>query len=187
MLTTRTDRRRLPGTEIMRGAPEAFSQLGEASEASLERSVLAAAACAGAVDLGWVPDVEDVLVPEPLRRLCSSCPGRAACLQTATSSGSDGYWAGTTTDDRGRMAASGSVSVARADQLQAALREKTRREAAHDQAAALHPAGQDSLWWYRRGGCRCRLCRGHNAQRRGEERARTRSRREAGRPVSSAA
>ena len=187
MLTTRTDRRTLPGTEIMRGAPEAFSHPGGASEASLERWALGAAACAGAVELEWVPDVEDVLVPEPLRRLCSSCPGRTACLQAAVSSGSDGYWAGTTTDDRGRLAASGPVSVARGDQLQAALREKTRREAAHDQAAALHLAGQDSLRWYRRGGCRCRLCRRHNAQRRGEERARARDQRGARQPVSSAA
>ena len=187
MVTTRTDRRTMPGTESMRGAPEAFSQPGGASETSLERLAPGAAACAGAVELGWVPDVEDALVPEPLRRLCSSCPERTVCLQAAVASGSDGYWAGTTTDDRNRLAASGAVSVAHGDQLQAALREQTRREAAHDQAAALHPAGQDSLWWYRRGGCRCRLCRRHNAQRRGEERARARDQHGARQPVSSAA
>ena len=122
----------------------------------------------------WVPDAEQVVVPEPIRRVCAGCPSRLACLQWAVGTGSEGYWAATTTIDRQTLTHAAGVDLQRAEELQAAVRQRAALAEAHDQAGALHPAGQDSLWWYRRGGCRCRRCRGHNAARRSEERARAR-------------
>lgn len=163
------------GTEGMQVAPEAPSQAEGASEAFLRAPVLPAA-CQDDPGLEWVPDLEQPLVPASMRQLCSSCPGRAACLQWAMVSRSVGYWAGTTTVDRQQLAdaAADLPSIELADQLQAVALAQAAHQDAHDLEQSQHPVGQDSLWWYRRGGCRCRRCRAHNAAWRSDQRARAR-------------
>lgn len=161
-------------TEGMQVAPVALSQAESATAAFLELPVLPAAACSNQVGVEWVPDVEQQLVPEPLRQVCLSCAGRAACLRWAVTSESVGYWAGSTTSDRSELVSQDRVGLQAADELQAAARARAAERDAQDRELARHPAGQDSLWWYRRGGCRCSRCRAHHAARRGQERARSR-------------
>lgn len=156
-------------TEAMQVVPEASSRAEGASVAFPD-----VVPCSDTADLDWVPDVEQVTVPEPLRQVCWSCPSRAMCLQWAVSSRSQGYWAGTTTTDRQTLARGGRVDVPSADARQAALERQAALDEARDQAVALHAPGEDSLRWYRRGGCRCRRCRTHNAEKRSQERARQR-------------
>ncbi len=160
------------GTASMQVDPEAPPPEGGASESFLPVPVLPGAACAGTTELDWVPDSERDLVPEPMRRLCGACPSRTGCLRWALGARAEGYWAATTTADREQMAAEASLSVGRADQLQAGRRAQAAAADQRDQAGALHPAGQGSLRWYRRGGCRCGQCRRFNSERRADERAR---------------
>lgn len=143
----------------------------DAVSASLSAFPLDGARCATyPVPLDWVPDREGAVVPEVMGVLCRRCPAREACLRWAVSGGELGYWAGTTTADRDRMAGLGVCGVEAADRLQ----EQARADAC---AGALHCAGEGSYWWYRRRGCRCGECRTANASVRAEERARSRRRR----------
>lgn len=123
-------------------------------------SVSGRQACAGRWDLDWVPDKELDVVPDALYRLCARCPLRAACLAQSVVFGSSGYWAGTTTADRRRLTAGGTLSVSAADRLRTG-----RRNSAH----AMHPVGGGSMRWYRRG-CHCEQCRRCNAHQRSRER-----------------
>lgn len=150
---------------------------GGAAESRLapERLTRAACASADAPRLDWVPDVEETLVPEPVRGVCGGCPDRRACLLWALGTGSEGYWAGTTTADRERMRSAGPVSIHRAELLQAHLRRQARSEADRDAVGAKHPPGEGGLGWYRRR-CRCGECRRANADQRAAERARARTR-----------
>lgn len=161
-------------TEGMQVAPEALSLVESASAAFLELPVLPAAACVDQAGVEWVPDVEREQVPEQLRQLCLSCAGRPSCLQWAVTSDSVGYWAGSTALDREQMVSANRVGLPAADELQAAARLRAAELEAADRELARHPAGQDSLRSYRRGGCRCSRCRAHNAAQRGLERARAR-------------
>lgn len=124
--------------------------------------------------MDWVPDAENAVVPDVMRRVCGACPLQVRCLQVAVQSGSEGYWAATTTQDRRHMLEAGEVSVAAGERLQAGERARAAHELACDREKALHPAGEGNLWWYRRRGCRCVECRRHNADRRAEERCRSR-------------
>ena len=138
------------------------------------------AACADRVDLVWVPDREELVVPDEMRQLCLDCPLRAACLEVAIATGSQGYWAGMTTNDRRRWASAadrqgltnGALLAAMDVAVEAAVSELEQRAAA-DAAAALHPPGQGGKRWYRRK-CRCRECRRWNAENRARQRARAR-------------
>lgn len=161
-------------TESMQVGPEASRSFGFASESRSGALFTGPAACAGRVDLDWVPAQEQSCVPSGLAGLCRSCPGRARCLRTAIATGSDGYWAGTTRDDRLQMAGEGQVSLRRADQLQAAAHDAEDAALQLGRRLAKHPPGQGSLRWYRRAGCRCPECRGCNTAARADERARAR-------------
>ena len=103
----------------------------------------------------WVPDVEDTIVPVQMRRLCRTCPVRAACLEWATSTNSSGYYAATTTQDRTELHKRGTVTTESADQIQHAHYAATFR---------YHAEGEGSRRYYRRG-CRCLQCRRANANR----------------------
>jgi hypothetical protein len=142
------------------------------SEASFQAQVAGLLRCAGRLDLDWVPVDESGVVPQEMRSLCWDCPGQSHCLQRAVETGSHGYWAATTTADRDQLRQEGVVSVHRAKQIVA-----TRQAEASAQAEPepKHPPGEESLWWYRRGGCHCTGCRACNAADRAQERARARA------------
>lgn len=146
--------------------------------ASVSSSALPAARCARgpAVRLDWIPDLEAAVVPGPMQALCTGCLGRLSCLTRAVATRSQGYWAGTTTADRNQLVAAGRVDLAGADALQAAVRAVRSSAEVRDGAEALHPAGQGSLRWYRRRGCRCAQCRRCNADHRAAQRAAARQR-----------
>ncbi|MGV1010109.1 MAG: WhiB family transcriptional regulator [Dermatophilaceae bacterium] len=99
-----------------------------------------------------------------MAQLCRGCPGRQQCLQWALAGQEQGYWAGTTTDDRRWMDTHGQTDVQIADRLQ---------ESVHRQVTmgALHREGKGSYYWYRRRGCRCGECQWANSAARAEERA----------------
>ena len=147
--------------------PEAPHPDGGASGPFSERR----AACAGDTSQDWVPDRETPAVPTPILARCLGCQDRLGCLLRAVESGSEGYWAGTTTANRAQLAATGDLTLERADQLQAMARRKADQASIRDRAIAKHPIGEGSLRAYRRGGCRCSECRRFNAQRRAAERA----------------
>lgn len=132
---------------------------------------LASAACSTQPEqLDWVPDRERSTVPTVMAQLCRQCPVRQQCLRWALAGQEHGYWAATTSADRRTMIALGQTSVQAADSLQQ-LQQMTH----HDpDAAALHPQGQGSTYWYRRRGCRCRECQTANSTARARERAKTR-------------
>lgn len=155
------------GTASMQVDPEALHTGGVASESF-------PAACADVPDIDWVPAHEESVVPHGMRRICDSCPGRINCLLWALRSGSEGYWAGTTTTDREQLVRHGTISLEMADRLQAAALAALAAEPVSVEPVALHPPGQGSGWWYRRRRCRCIECRAHNAQKRMQERARQR-------------
>ncbi len=133
-------------------------------------------ACAG-TSLDWVPDIEHPVVPAALQRICRGCPVRPACLTAAVSNEVDGYWAGTTRDDRHQLA-SGLVTVAAAEWLQLLAVARVTLAPACEQATALHPAETAGYSWYRRG-CRCPGCRAGNAARGRQDKARARAKRQA--------
>lgn len=129
--------------------------------------ILTARCATEPLDLEWVPDREQRVVPAPMRALCLRCQGRQACLLWALAAGEQGYWAGTTTKDRAVMASINADDVRTADQLQ------DRARAAAAAGDPLHDDGPGSYWWYRHG-CRCPECRAANARRRAQERTRAR-------------
>lgn len=145
------------------GTPEATGgqSAGKVSKASPP-------ACKGRLDLEWVPDREADTVPAQLRELCLSCPLREACLAVAIATDSEGYWAGTTTNDRRQASRPGRAVLVQVDRT-------VEAQLAADAAVALHGPGSGSLQWYRRGGCRCSECRRANAQNRAAQRARARA------------
>jgi len=113
----------------------------------------------------WVPDRERRVVPDTMAALCRRCPDRQSCLLWALAGQEQGYWAGTTTNDREIMRQLDQDGVDTADWLQ----DLARRELTD---GALHPPGEGSYFWYRRRGCRCGECKTANAQARAQERAR---------------
>jgi len=139
------------GTASMLSDPEAH-HIGDASASSPSPRPRCA------TNWDWVPPHEHGVVPAALRQLCAQCPLRQECLDTAVTTNSEGYWAGTTTKERAVLRRTGPVTVARVETLQG-------------DATALHPVGQESRTFYRKG-CRCRGCRWHNARTRAQERAR---------------
>ncbi len=141
-------------TASMLGDPEAH-RFGDASVSS--SSPRARCFTDGAA-LDWVPLHEHGVVPATLRQLCVQCPVRQWCLDTAVTTDSEGYWAGTTTDERILLRRTGPVTVTRADALRGA-------------DTALHAPGEESRTFYRKG-CRCRGCRWHHARVRAQERSR---------------
>lgn len=155
--------RRLIDTEGMPADPEASAALAEAS-ASLFRAGSGTRCSTFPGWMEWVPDKEQRLVPDVMATLCRHCPRRGECLLWAVATGSPGYWAGTTSQDRAVLVAEGSVTVTAADRRRAAVQ-------AVELGGALHPPGQGSFRWYRRR-CRCLECRQHNSARRAAERAR---------------
>lgn len=154
-------------TANMQVDPAASPSCGDAVESI-------SAACAGRVELEWVPDVEASLVPDEQLRLCRSCGLRAVCLAAAIASSSEGYWAGSTTADREALQATGQVDVAAVERRRRDLEVQEERAAAEQLANALHSPGVGDLTWYRRRGCRCRECRAANAANRARQRARAR-------------
>lgn len=172
-MTSRTISAYTGGTASMQVVPEALHVGEAASETSLDRFPIETARCATPPDqMEWVPDREQAVVPPLMAALCHRCPGRRGCLLWALAGREEGYWAGSTTADRARMLAEGRQSITAADELQAYA-----RAAAIE--GALHPEGEGSYWWYRRRGCRCAECRGHNADARASERAKARDRQQA--------
>jgi len=142
------------GTASMLSDPEAH-HIGDASVSSPPPRPQCATEAAS---LDWVPAHEHGVVPAALRQLCAQCPLRQECLDTAVTTNSEGYWAGTTTAERAVLRRSGLVTTTHADALRG-------------DATALHPLGQESRGFYRKG-CRCRGCRWHHARTRAQERSR---------------
>ena len=156
-------------TASMPGEPAAPLHEGAAR---LRPQDLRRAACVGsAARMDWVPDHEASVVPEQMRRICSGCADRLGCLQRAIGTGSEGYWAATTTADRKKLGGAGAMTIEGADAVQAELRARLARAEQQDLASALHPPGQGDLKWYRLG-CHCSQCRGCNAAKRAQERGR---------------
>lgn len=156
-------------TASMQADPEARRTRGVASESSPGRFPIEVARCATyPTQMEWVPNRERPVVPELMAALCRRCPGREACLLWALAEDADGYWAGTTSNDRTQMRQLGHLTVHTANQLQ----QRARKERT---SGMLHPAGDGSYWWYRRGGCRCGECKTANATQRAQERARARA------------
>jgi hypothetical protein len=148
--------------------PNATEVAEVACESSSRRFPIRSAACAAeGTGMEWVPDRERALVPPVMAGLCRGCPGRQQCLLWALAGQEQGYWAATTSADRGWMAAHGQTSVHTADRLQ----ESIRRQAG---AGARHREGEGSYFWYRRRGCRCGECQGANTAARARERAKAR-------------
>ena len=158
--------RRLVDTEGMPVDPEASALLAEAS-ASLFPADSTTRCSTFPGRMEWVPDKEQPLVPDVMATLCQHCPRRDECLLWAVATESRGYWAGTTSEDRAVLVAEGRVTVAAAERRRTAVR-------AAELGAAIHPLGQGSFRWYRRG-CRCLECRQHNTAHRAAERARHRA------------
>lgn len=164
-------------TESTPSDSEATPQLRGSSEFFFASGDLVPFACARVdAPLGeWVPDSEDAVVPSLLSQTCLSCPGRLQCLLWAVASGSQGYWAGTTTTDRETMVRDGVVSVEVGQELQAQARRQAMLLVAADRNQALHPPGEGNLTWYRSHGCKCSECRSANATKRADERAKARA------------
>lgn len=161
------------GTARMQPDPEARHCFGgEASVSYRDQFPIDVARCAInplADDLDWTPNTELCVVPEEMMALCRRCPGREHCLAWALTPDVHGepqvgYWAGTTSRDRRVMVATGLSDVAAAERLQA----KARADAIAD---ALHPRGEGSLVWSRKG-CHCVECRRAAADKKARERAR---------------
>lgn len=156
-------------TASMQPDPEARHNGGEASVSYRTAFPISEARCATTpIELEWVPNREQRIVPEPMMALCRRCPGRASCLAWAIGTdgaGEAGYWAGTTTADRDEMRASDRRDVAEADRIQRTIRTE----------GALHENGAGSDLWYRKG-CTCGECRRAHAAYRRQDRQRTRER-----------
>lgn len=155
-------------TANMLVAPGAFPTSGDASGR-------VSAACADRLDLEWVPDHEEQLVPEGQVQLCRACPIRAGCLLNAVSTGSEGYWAGTTTADRRRLVDDGPLTPAAAEELRSSVEAEIELKRAGAEVA-LHEPGAGSMTWYGRHGCRCTECRRANSEKRAAQRTRRRHR-----------
>jgi len=112
----------------------------------------------------WVPDRERRVVPDMMAALCRRCPARQSCLLWALAGQEQGYWAGTTSNDREIMLQLDQDDVDTADWLQDLARNEFTD-------GALHPTGEGSYFWYRRRGCRCGECKSANAHARAQERA----------------
>lgn len=153
-------------TASMQTDPEARHHGGAASVSSSPQTFpVEAARCATfPTPMEWVPDRERRVVPDMMAALCRRCPGRQSCLLWALAGQEQGYWAGTTTNDREIMRQLDQDDVDTADWLQ----DLARRELTD---GALHPLGEGSYFWYRRRGCRCGECKTANAQARAQERA----------------
>jgi len=151
-------------TASMQVDPEAPHQSEAASESCPGSFPIQDARCATYPGhMEWVPDRERPIVPDVMAALCRRCPARQQCLLWAMAGKERGYWAGSTTADRQRLASLEQTSVETADWLQ----ELARREAT---AGALHAAGEGSYFWYRRRNCRCLECKQANAATRAHER-----------------
>lgn len=158
-------------TENTQGDPAAF--LDEGAVESFQPD-LTGAVCAAHTETEWVPNTEARITPAEYVSLCHGCVARPDCLIWAALTGSVGYWAATTTEDRHELLRAGQLTPAAADRnrdRQLAAREEQRRR---DAALALHEPGAGSLKWYRREGCRCGECRAENAANRARERGRFR-------------
>ena len=153
-------------TASMQTDPEARHHGGAASVSSSPQTFpVEAARCATfPTPMEWVPDRERRVVPDMMAALCRRCPGRQSCLLWALAGQEQGYWAGTTTNDREIMRQLDQDDVDTADWLQ----DLARRELTD---GALHAPGDGSYFWYRRRGCRCGECKSANAQARAQERA----------------
>lgn len=158
-------------TASMQTDPEARRHPGDAaSVSSLRAFPIDAARCATyPITMEWVSDRERRVVPDLMAALCRRCPGRQACLLWALAGNEQGYWAGTTSTDRGLLRQMGQDSVEAADWVQ----DLGRRDLLD---GALHPQGDGSYWWYKRRGCRCGECKAANAGTRASERAKARRR-----------
>lgn len=153
-------------TASMQPDPEARHHGDAASESSLPQAFpIEAARCATfPTHMEWVPDRERRVVPDLMAALCRRCPGRQSCLLWALAGDEQGYWAGTTSNDREVMRQRGQDDVGTADWLQ----HLARRELTD---GALHSPGEGNYFWYRRRGCRCGECKSANAATRAKERA----------------
>lgn len=158
--------RRLNFTASMQTDPEARHHGDAASVSSPAQAFpIETARCAtSATQLEWVPDREHRVVPDAVAALCRRCPGRQNCLLWALAGKEQGYWAGTTTNDREMLRQLGQDDIDTADWLQ----DLTYRALTD---GARHAPGDGSYFWYRRRGCRCGECKSANARARAQERA----------------
>lgn len=155
----------------MLGDPEAAPHVeGASGSLSPIRDPLCATE---ALPLEWVPNCERPVVPPEVADMCGRCPGRQECLLLALATESTGYWAGTTTRDRQRMAAAGAWTLEEADQI---------RRRPSPVPVMLHAAGQGSTRNYRQG-CHCVECRLAHSQQAARDRKSARSRRVQVRPL----
>ena len=130
-----------------------YPEITEVTQVALEGSpsnapLFSGAACAGESQYDWLPDNETDTVPAGMAALCNGCPARVECLTWAVSWDAEGYWAGTTTQQR-------------------------RGKGRSDQNPTHDGPGSSSL--YRRG-CRCRDCKNAQADRIRYHRARNKGR-----------
>lgn len=163
------------GTAIMQVDPAVRPSQGRAVESISGASPAPVASCAGRVDLEWVPDQEEALVPDEMLQLCRGCQLRPECLSWAAQTRSEGYWGGLPSRGRRELASRGQLSPADADQWILRIQAEEAQAARRDAQTAIHAAGLGSLRWYRREGCRCGECRAANARNRAQQRARARA------------
>lgn len=149
-----------PAAHLFEGAVESF------------QNQLRFASCGQRIDLEWVPAVEEAVVPSEQAGLCGGCSTRQGCLLWATMSGSEGYWAGTTTQDRRILWRAERLTVTAADARRVEQLNTIAAVERADADSSLHEPGEGTLRWYRQRGCRCSQCRGENAANRARERAR---------------
>ncbi|WP_226963957.1 WhiB family transcriptional regulator [Nostocoides sp. F2B08] len=153
-------------TASMQTDPEARHHGGAASVSSSRQAFpVSGSRCATfPTHMEWVPDRERRVVPDMMAALCRRCPARQSCLLWALAGQEQGYWAGTTSNDREIMLQLDQDDVDTADWLQDLARNELTN-------GALHPIGEGGYFWYRRRGCRCGECKSANAQARAKERA----------------
>lgn len=154
--------------------PTANMRVDPAASPSGDAVESISAPCVDRVDLEWVPELEDDVVPAAQLALCLSCPLRADCLQLAVTTDAEGYWGGTTSADRRWLVAAGDVDLEAADRRRREVHAELKAAAAVNLREALHEPGRGSLTWYRRRGCRCSECRAANTANRARQRARRR-------------
>ena len=131
------------------------------------------ALCSGKTSLEWVPEVEAADCPEQIRALCASCPVRAGCLNSAMILDAEGYWAGTSQNQRRHLAAMNVVGTQAIRIMLLAAQLAVRVVPASERTLVIH-TGPSSLNQYR-SGCRCIGCRRINSVKQAARRRRRRA------------